>query len=805
MAQTASASYQELDASPAKRPDFLFVIAGWHEVYAVADDTYTLSAGAHDVSSTNGFTRIRKWAGLPEISAAKMKGAFPEAGGFDIGDLKIELLDKHGVSTTTRDLTDLLSRQAYIEGNKSGVETTTSAVHTKTATTINLASTTGIVAGDVIHISQEAILVGTVASGTQLTGCTRGYLLTNATRHETSVKVYGYIPNLEGRPCWLFKGYRDLALSSWLKAWGGLITTAARGEPGKVSLQARSTTWAMWGGSAPQGGSFGSFRSKRGGRARSPSAGVRRLVRVRFDFATQDNGDYPDVNILGSVLDGDYRAQFILAADPPSGLGDGHYMLRAGDALLGICNPLRQEIVYDGGSFIDADLVKGPGDTSPNVVLDDADQLQVCWSNVSFTTTARVDGTDPIDLMLKLLCSTGTGTNNATYDVFVKGIGLGIPVEQIDLDTFTDVQDQLDYGTLRVYFVFTESVDAKEFIDEELCKPFGWYLATGNDGRIRLVRPKNPAKVHFSNANNQFRFTHSADPNTVRQFTLPGGVYTPSELVAALQVGFRAVSGDTSITVTDADAGDDFVVEIATGGATFDFTLTDAWRTLGYTSSQASDVCQAETAIAGTADSSTFGVATVTKNDVIAGSISIIPNGSARVGRVNFGCNYSWADDRFDYHVFEDAEIENLSAFGDSAPYEVNSKGLLRAFSGTRRVTTPWDVFLPPSTGCMGVQVAADSSHGIDASDSFAALLCEHLFDRYRFAPLRFKCRLKWRFNTREIGDVLMFTHDVDGALIDQELGVAVVTARLFEIVSIRPIPASGCVEVELLGHRAGG
>src|SRR3990167_6986068 len=241
-------------------------------------------------------------------------------------------------------------------------------------------------------------------------------------------------------------------------------------------------------------------------------------------------------------------------------------MLRAGDALLGICKPLRQEIVYDGGSFIDADLVKGPGDTSPNVVLDDADQLQVCWSNVSFTTTARVDGTDPIDLMLKLLCSTGTGTNNATYDVFVKGIGLGIPVEQIDLDTFTDVQDQLDYGTLRVYFVSTESVDAKEFIDEELCKPFGWYLATGNDGRIKLVRPKNPAKVHFSSANNQFRFTMSNDTNTVRQFTLP-----------------------------------------------------DAWRTLGFTSSRTNDANpQSDEAVALYSDSSTFGVATVTKNDVLA-------------------------------------------------------------------------------------------------------------------------------------------------------------------------------------------
>ena len=809
MAQTASTAYQELDASPSKRPDFVFVVAGSPVVYAVADDTYTISAGAHDLSSTNGFTTIRKWSDLPEISASKMKGAFPEAGGFDIGDLKVELLDKHGSSTTTRDLTDLLSRQAYLEGNRTGSEyELTSDPLTKATGTINLVSTSGITAGDVIHISQEAILVGTVASGTQLTGCTRGYLLTNATRHEVGVKAYSYLPNLIGRPCWLYKGYRDLALSSWLEAWGGLLTAAYRSEPGKVTLQARATTWAMWGGSAPGGGPFVPPGGSGPG-ARSPAAAVRRLVRV--GLAIEPSGNFPndptqDVTILTDSLAGDYRVQISTGADYPSGLDDGHFLLHSDDALLGICNPAIVEYAHGDGTFMEAEAVKGPGDSSPDVTLTTGSEVALGWTNATFTATAAPSGSDPIGLILQFLTSTGTGTNG-DYDDFKKGIGLGIPVEQIDVDSFTDVQAEYDYGTVRVYFVFTESVDAKSFIEDELCKPFGWYLSTGNDGRIKLVRPKNPAKVHFSEANNTFTFTHSADTNTPRQFKIPGGVYTPSEAAAALQVGFRSVCGDSNVTVDWDVIGDGLFHFDTHSSATLEFTAQDSWRTLGFSASQgpASEL-DGNDSVALFDDSSTFGVATVTKNDVISGSAQVVPNSAARVGRVNFGCNYSWADDSFEYQVFSDAEVENLSPFGEAAPYEINSKGLLRAFVGNRRTRTSFGVALPPvGGGCTGQVVDVSSSHGIDASDSFATLFCEMLFDRYRNAPLRFKCKLKWRFNTREVGDVLSFTHDVDGALIDQELGTASLSARLFEIVSIRPVPKDGCVEVELLGHRAGG
>lgn len=51
------------------------------------------------------------------------------------------------------------------------------------ATTLTLISTSGIANGDVIHWGTEAISVGTVASSTSLTGCTRAYWGTIAQKH----------------------------------------------------------------------------------------------------------------------------------------------------------------------------------------------------------------------------------------------------------------------------------------------------------------------------------------------------------------------------------------------------------------------------------------------------------------------------------------------------------------------------------------------------------------------------------------------------------------------------------------------
>jgi hypothetical protein len=75
--------------------------------------------------------------------------------------LDLEMLDEGGV------LADLFA-------TASRSVTWASATATSSATTITLASTAALVGGQHIYVGAETITVGTVASGTSLTGCTRG-------------------------------------------------------------------------------------------------------------------------------------------------------------------------------------------------------------------------------------------------------------------------------------------------------------------------------------------------------------------------------------------------------------------------------------------------------------------------------------------------------------------------------------------------------------------------------------------------------------------------------------------------------
>ena len=81
--------------------------------------------------------------------------------------------------------------------------------YSASATTISVTSTFGMLANDTIYIgSGESIKIGTVASGTSLTGCTRGYLGTTAQPLKGTASdgdpVYRYAPTWEGRRAWLY-------------------------------------------------------------------------------------------------------------------------------------------------------------------------------------------------------------------------------------------------------------------------------------------------------------------------------------------------------------------------------------------------------------------------------------------------------------------------------------------------------------------------------------------------------------------------------------------------------------------------
>lgn len=827
--QTAGTSFKFMDASPSKDIDWAVVIAGHPTVYT-GNATYTLPSSGGDLNTGNGFTAATKnYANAPRVDGSKMKGVRPEEGGFTIGSCEIELIDKHtDAHTYLREMTDLASRWSYLEGNQAGTERTLTTAIDADDTSLVLSDTTGLVSNvSVIYIGQEAIRVGTVASSTSITGCTRGYLLTLAQPHAEAVTVYYYMPSLYRRRLLVYKGYQGIPASSWIPGWGGVVD-GMNHLPARLVLHARATTWEMYGGRARPRSKALNAPQTRGSVGGLP---IRKIVRLG-----QIIDEANDNNLAGSneeiALGGDYQLTVRTPIPSPTGLGDGHYVMKVAGGWLGIVNPLVDE--YDGtewsplggDTMIEARVVKfsGGGIYPEHDVINFEDEVDFAWSNAMFTATAApgsdsallpdFDSLDPIDLLLGFMTSAVGGAVNGDFDVFKRGIGLAIPASLIDIDSFTDVQDQNDYDALiRVLFLFSTATPAIDFFEAELCKPFGWYLATGNDGRIKLVRSKNPTKLHFSQSNNSFTFTLSNAPNHPRTVILPGGVYTRAEVAAALQALMRSATGDTAMQVNHASGSPELFEMSFSGSNDITFTLTDSWRTLGFTAGRTNDANPiAEEAVAQFEDTSSAGDYNVLdENDIT--DVEPIDSLGSRVAEVWFRCNYDWNAEEFTViKTFTDAEVANLD--GQVEPYEIESKGLIAAFRNSGvKTRSPMAVLLPPASGCEGTLVDVSSSYGIDASNSFASLFCSMLFDRYRGQPVRFKAKLPWKFNRLEVGDNVKISYAIDGVFADYEIGAGQIgvdaprtttITRIFEVVSIKPDFSRGRLEAEFLSHRRG-
>lgn len=226
----------------AKAIDFALAISGWPTIYSVVATALPSSGG--DLNSTNGFTSVKPWMNIPRIAGSSVKGR-PEEGSSTIGQADVEILDRW--VSGARSLTDLLSRDAYVNGTSSMFTTTLNGAITRTDTTVVLTSGTNFAGGSVIHIGQEAILLGSKSTNTY-TGCTRGYLLTDKVAHATGVKVYSALPGLYRRPAYLYKGYQDLTLDKWAGMGFGLIASDSKNGQ-LIQFAIMQMSWEMLVGS----------------------------------------------------------------------------------------------------------------------------------------------------------------------------------------------------------------------------------------------------------------------------------------------------------------------------------------------------------------------------------------------------------------------------------------------------------------------------------------------------------------------------------------------------------------------------
>ena len=97
----------------------------------------------------------------------------------------------------------------------------------------------------------------------------------------------------------------------------------------------------------------------------------------------------------------------------------------------------------------------------------------------------------PVDIALQVLVSTG-GTTLSVYDKLPARHGLGIDPDFIDFAAFAAVKTELT-GVAYEFWI-DKSVDAKQWLEQEIYKPNGMYQVIKGDGRIslKLFEPPEP-------------------------------------------------------------------------------------------------------------------------------------------------------------------------------------------------------------------------------------------------------------------------------------------------------------------------
>ena len=167
-----------------ERPDFLHAVCKWEQY---RDGKLVDSGDAHNFTTNSG----------RNFAAAQAYSASPGANGLNYIGMSNDTVTETATSTTLSNeiTTSGFGRAQGTVTNPTGISSTTTTdtggvgANSATDTFVNVVSTYGMVAGSVIQIAGEQILVGAVASTTQVTGCTRGYNGTTGAAHTSGSAV----------------------------------------------------------------------------------------------------------------------------------------------------------------------------------------------------------------------------------------------------------------------------------------------------------------------------------------------------------------------------------------------------------------------------------------------------------------------------------------------------------------------------------------------------------------------------------------------------------------------------------------
>ena len=398
----------------------------------------------------------------------------------------------------------------------------------RTATTITLASSTGIAEGVVAWLGRETLKFGTLSAGTTW-NVSRGQYGSTATAHSASTTVVAYDdyvhthpPFWRGRRVTLYEG--DLTLTP---ETAGNSAVRYRGILEDLRYDAATLTWEIQ--TRSNLGSLDTEIGRRVFRATVTGPTSEHYLGPGFEnMNTQDAirqiGD--GGNYGRGVLVREQEEFYVTAAeyDPSeggylapfrSGTVSDTGFLRLGDSVFEVqylggiparfkvlrrelCGTPALDVVSADTSCWEVFPTENPADDVLAVSSVSSGELWGYWSGGAFT----FDATLPT-LILNLLCSTGTsitllsggynydsagGGNN--YDTLPVGLGLGIPYTDIDIAAFealtrTGRLASLSFHALRVFWD-GEPFDVYEWLLEKLLRPTGAYLYTKVNGQLSI-------------------------------------------------------------------------------------------------------------------------------------------------------------------------------------------------------------------------------------------------------------------------------------------------------------------------------
>ena len=159
-------------------------------------------------------------------------------------------------------------------------------------------------------------------------------------------------------------------------------------------------------------------------------------------------------------------------------------------------------ISTEGGAIADADgVVTSTRDATVETARFVAPRFPLC--HVFFPVTWTADGNDfdvsfsspryvdvsPVDVALTVITSTGTIGANGAHDLAPRELGLAIPLDQVEVDTFTTIGNRLQSEGCWAQTVFMDEDSNGSVADwlDKLLRAYALGLVTTIAGKVRLV------------------------------------------------------------------------------------------------------------------------------------------------------------------------------------------------------------------------------------------------------------------------------------------------------------------------------